>query len=1115
MRRTCLIRIQTAVWSTALAVLLLGCREGRQESGDTLFTLLEEGHTGIHFSNDLEFDKKFNIYTYRNYYNGGGVALGDVNNDGLPDIYFNSNQNENKLYLNKGDLVFEDITASAGVSGTRAWSTGAAMADVNGDGWLDIYVCNSGDVAGDKKENELFINNGDLTFTERAKEFGVNDEGFTTHAVFFDYDRDGDLDLYVLNNSYQAIGSFNLRKNERNKRDAKGGDKLMRNDGGRFTDVSEQAGIYGSVIGFGLGVTVSDVDKDGWPDLYISNDFFERDYLYINNRNGTFREDLTGRMRSISGASMGADMADINNDTWPDLFVTEMLPYENARIKTVTTFEDWNRYQYNVANDYFHQFTRNMLQLNNGDSTFSEIGRLSGVEATDWSWGALIFDMNNDGRRDLFVANGIYQDLTDQDFLQYASNEEFVRSVVANKTVDYKKLTEIIPSNPVPNFAFENSGDLKFTNRAAAWGLDQPGFSNGSAYGDLDNDGDLDLAVNNVNMPCFIYRNESNKKLTGNRHLKFILKGKGMNTQAIGTRITISAGTNRWYGEQFPTRGFESSVDPRPFFGLGETAMADRIEVVWPDGSVTVMDSVSTNQTLTLDQHKARSPLETVPAVPKKPIFSQARGILDFTHQENLFVDFDRDKLIFHMLSTEGPGMAKADVNGDGLDDVYIGGAKDQPGALFVQSSNGNFRRTNEKLFESDRQSEDTRSLFFDADMDGDQDLYVCSGGNEFSSSSSALSDRLYLNDGKGAFRKSDQVLPTSRYESSSVVRASDFDRDGDLDLFVGIRTQTFLYGVPVNGYLLENDGKGRFSNISDEHAPDLKGLGMITDAAWVDADGDQDDDLVIVGEYMPVTLLRNKNGTFANATAETGLQDTNGLWNTITTTDLDHDGDLDMVLGNHGLNSRLRADRQHPMELHVNDFDQNGTLDHMLCTYQGDVSYPLVLRHDLIAQIPTVKKKFLKYEDYKTATLETIFTPEQRQNTIVLKAVELANSVLFNEGGSRWTLKALPVEAQFAPVYGLLAHDFNGDGDTDILLGGNLYRVKPEIGRYDAGFGRLLLGDGKGGFKAMTSGDSGILIDGEIRSFALLKTARKNEQTLIVGRNNLPALTYRLTATP
>lgn len=694
---------------------LARCAELAENDQETLFDRIDDQDSGITFSNMLTFDNDFNIYTYRNYYNGGGVALGDVNNDGLIDIYFTGNMVPNKLYLNKGDFKFEDITERAGVSGTKAWSTGVSMADVNGDGWLDIYVCNSGDIEGDNKENELFINNGDLTFTEMGAKYGIGDKGFTTHAAFFDYDRDGDLDLYILNNSYQAIGSFNLKKNVRPVRDELGGDKLMRNDGDHFVDVSVDAGIYGSVIGFGLGVTIGDINKDGWADIYVSNDFFERDYLYINNKDGTFKERLPFEMRSISAASMGADLADINNDGHPDVFVTEMLPDENSRLKTVTTFDNWDRYRYNLNNDYHHQFTRNMLQLNNGNGTFSEIGRLANVESTDWSWGALMFDMDNDGLKDIFVANGIFQDLTNQDYLQYISNEEIVRSVISGGNVDYSKLVELIPSTAIPDYAFKNQGELGFINKAIEWGLGEPNFSNGAAYGDLDNDGDLDLVVNCVNSPAIVYRSNARKLLPENHYLKFELQGKDKNTFAFGTKITIEAGNEKIYIEQMPIRGFESSMDPRPNVGLGKITSVDKIIVEWPDGRENVLKNVKTDQTIVLKQSDAVDPGNNESnARPNSFWRIVETSDINFKHQENSFVDFDRDHLIYHMLSVEGPRMTKGDVNRDGLDDIFIGGAKDQAGALFVQLPNGKFRQTNNELFEHDKISEDMGSAFFE-----------------------------------------------------------------------------------------------------------------------------------------------------------------------------------------------------------------------------------------------------------------------------------------------------------------------------------------------------------------------------------------------------------------
>ncbi|WEA00370.1 VCBS repeat-containing protein [Mucilaginibacter sp. SJ] len=1083
---------------------LTSCQKKQSGGGNKLFELLNSNETHIDFVNQLSYDANFNIFTYRNFYNGGGVAIGDINNDGLPDIFLVGNMVPSHLYLNKGNFQFEDITGKAGITKLGRWSTGVTMADVNGDGLLDIYVCNNGDVKGDHKQNELYINNGNLTFTERAKEYGIGVNGYSTHAVFFDYDHDGDLDLFMLSNSFKAIGSFNIQNNERNKRDLLGGQKLFRNDGGHFIDVSEQAGIYGSVIGFGLGVSVGDVNGDGWDDIYVSNDFFERDYLYINNHNGTFKESLEDQMKSISNASMGADLADINNDAHPDIFVTDMLPASESRLKTNTTFENWDKYQLDLRYDYYHQFTRNTLQLNNGNGTFSEIGRLAGVHATDWSWGALITDLDNDGFKDVFIANGIYKDLTNQDYIQRLSDRNVMGSVWTNKGINYKKLIDSMPSEAVPNYAYRNNGDLTFTNKAAEWGLGDPGFSNGSAYGDLNNDGALDLVVNNVNMPAFIYRNNSRKLEPANKYLKVVLQGEGKNRFGVGAQVTLYYNHTLNYQEQVPSRGFESSVDTRLNFGLGKIKEIDSIVVKWPCGKQKVLKGVKTNQTITVKEVESGLPGKAVRgAAGAKPVFEQStdnHGI-DFVHKENDFIDFDREKLIFQMHSADGPRIGKGDVNGDGLEDFYICGAKDQPGALYIQTRAGRFKRSNEKLFEQDKASEDTDCLFFDADGDGDQDLYVCSGGNEFSANSTDLIDRLYINDGKGNFSKSQQVLPSFQFESSSCVTAADVDGDGDQDLFVGVRLKPGEYGYPCKGYLLQNNGKGFFTDVTDERAPGLTELGMVTDAKWFDYDRDGKPDLVTCGEYMPIRIFHNEGGRLKEVTREAGLEWSNGWWNRLEIADIDGDGYPDIVAGNHGLNSRFKATRAKPVSMYVGDFSGTGSIEDIVCTYNGDKQYPMVLRHDLVGELPYLKKKYLRYAQYKEQTMEDIFGRDLLQKMVKLDACEMRSSVLLNKRNGKFLMKPLPVEAQFSTVFGLVVKDYDGDGKKDIVLGGNFYQSKPEAGIYDASYGLLLKGDGKGGFTAVKPQVSGIVIKGAVRDIKEIKAG--NNKLLIVAKNN------------
>ena len=1088
-------------------LLFLSCNNDTNTPKDGLFSLLDPADTGIDFVNEVKNGTDMNIFKYRNFYNGGGVAIGDINNDGLADVYFTSNLGTNKLYLNKGNLKFQDISKSAGIEGTKSWATGVVMVDINADGLLDIYVCNAGNTKGDNQKNELFINNGNLTFTDHADDYNLADTGITTHAAFFDYDKDGDLDCYILNNSFIPVSSLNY-SNKRDLRDQDwqvndilkgGGDRLMRNDSGKFVDISAAVGIYGSLIGFGLGVTVGDVNGDLYPDIYISNDFYEHDYLYINNKNGTFSEQIKTWTTHISQSSMGADMADVNNDGKADIFVTDMLPEQNERLKTTTSFDNYDLFSRKLSMDFFNQYMQNTLQINNENSNFNEIAHYAGVGKTDWSWGALLFDMDNDGYKDIYVCNGISNDLTNQDFMDFFANEVMQKMVVSGKKAEVESIINKMPSTPIPNYAYKNNHNLGFTNEAKNWGMDTPSFSNGAAYADLDNDGDLDLVVNNVNQTAFVYQNNSNK-IQQNHFVKVKLKGEKSNKFAVGSIVELFAANEILRQELIPTRGFQSSIDYVMTFGIG-TKKIDSLRVIWPNDKTQTIQKIVNNSTINLD-------IATATAIfkPKqkntKTLFSEKPALM-VAHHENDFIDFDYEGLISKMLSQEGPASAIADIDGDGDDDVFVGGAKGMPAKIYTNNGNESFSTTIQTALDNDAAFEDTAACFFDADKDGDQDLMVGSGGNEKADQAN-YANRLYLNNGKGIFVKSTSVIPTTN-NNVAVITTYDFDNDGDTDVFVGSRSVPGVYGITPKHLLLENDGKGNFTNVIDKKAFKLNDAGMITDAVWEDIDSDGKKDLIVVGDWMAPQIFKNTGRRLA--VFKSSLSSLSGFWNSVSCVDLNNDGKNDLVLGNKGTNTSYKATVSNPMKLFVNDFDNNGTIEQITTQTVDHRDVTLHLKQELAKQIPSIKKKNLSYADFSKKYFQEIFDKEVIDNAIQRQVTFQESAVAMNIGNGNFEIKKLPKEVQFSSVNAICVMDVNHDGILDLVLGGNQFEFKPQFSRLDANYGSVLLGNNKGDFSWLPYSQSGFFVKGEIKNIKTIKSKNNKFSLIAIINDNAPKI--------
>ena len=1079
-----------------------------------LFTVLSPAETGVTFRNDIIEDGNMFYYKYEYLYIGAGVATGDINNDGLQDLYFASTLGQNKLYLNLGNFKFKDITEEAGVKGSAGMKTGLNMVDINNDGWLDILVCKSGPTTPAERTKLLYINNGDLTFTDKAVEYGLNDASFSTQSYFLDYDKDGDLDVFFANQPKDFTNAMLVPAKMVNGKMVYAedtntvyvSDRLYRNDHGKFIDVTKNAGLI--THAFGLSAAIYDFNQDGWPDIYVANDFNKPDFIYINNHNGTFSEKLSDYFNHVSLSSMGSDMNDINNDGKEDLLVLDMAIEDPVRQKQLFVQNlNYDKFQLLLRFNLFYQYPRNCLQLNNGVGSFSDIAYYSGMAQTDWSWTPLIADLDNDGWKDVYITNGLKRDITDWDYKNFVLDS--IKNLMARgQSVNLNEWFKLIPQVKVKNYFYRNNGTLRFENASDTW-CDQPlSFSNSAAYADLDNDGDLDIIVNNIDDAAFIYKNNS-RELSNSNYLRLrFLKNKNSKQEVYGAVTKIYDSKNNFQLQRYdPQRGYMGTMEHVLHFGLGKETFLPMIEITFPSGKSVFLKDVKANQTLTVYESDA----EDVAYKDEPGSFRQiaSKNLLPYTHKENDFIDFKREPLIPYKCSRKGPYYAKADVNGDSKEDIYIGGASGYEGKLMLQNMDGSFKEKPQPSFIADKKYEDGGAVFFDADADGDNDLYVASGGAEFEAGSPLYQDRLYINDGKGNFTKKLNAIPKDGFNNSFVV-AFDYDEDGDNDLFVGAAVMPGRFPLHDKNLLLQNN-KGAFKDVSDVIAPVLSSSGIVNYSEWVDVDADNKKELVLTGEWMAPMILKFINGKFDKINAEVSvhnkiipLAQLTGWWNVIKANDVDNDGDMDLIVGNRGLNSKITGTIEEPCTVYAKDFDGNGSYDAVLGYYIWGKCYPMYHRDQLIDQMPMMRKKFIRYRNYAGKTLDEIFTAEQKEGMDVFTAAFFESGVLINEGNNRFRFISFPEQAQLSTINDLVIDDMNADGKKDILVVGNSFDPDVSTGNYDAKASLLLMGDGKGNFESASTNSSGLIVNGEARRIIQLKDKK---QIILLKNNNAAQL--------